>query len=227
MPQDHAPPLADAPAPGADPPRPGLDASGLRHGTDKSSLHHDFLRLYESFLAPLRDQPLRILEIGVWAGQSLQTWAEYFPHAQVIGADIDPDARRFAGGRIAVEVADQSDAAQLVALAAAHGPFDLVVDDGSHVWTHQILTLRTLLPHVRPGGLYVLEDIDTSYGTLATQYNGGATVSPVQYLRTMSDYLVGDRFTDLDAEPDAFVRAHARRLDFVALARRTAVLKLR
>ncbi len=207
--------------------RPALDAIGRRFGTDKSSLHHDFLRLYESFLAPLRDRPLRLLEIGVWTGQSLRTWAEYFPHARVVGVDINPGARQFAGGRIAVEIADQSDAAQLQALAAAHGPFDIVIDDGSHVWTHQILTLRTLLPSVRAGGFYVVEDIDTSYGALATQYSGGATVSPVQYLRTMSDYLLGDRWTDLDAEPDAFVRAHARRLDFVALARRTAILKLR
>ena len=207
--------------------RPALDEIGRRFGTDKSSLHHDFLRLYEGFLAPLRDRPLRLLEIGVWSGQSLRTWAEYFPRAQVVGADINPDARQVAGERITIEIADQSDAAQLQALAEAHGPFDVVIDDGSHVWTHQILTLQTLLPSVRPGGFYVLEDIDTSYGTLAAQYNGGATVSPVQYLRTMSDYLLGDRWTDLDAEPDPFVRTHARRLDFVALARRTAVLKLR
>ena len=222
---DAATPEAATPEAGAA--RPGLDEIGRRFGTDKSSLHHDFLRLYESFLSPLRDRTLRLLEIGVWTGQSLRTWAEYFPQARVVGVDINPGARQFAGGQVAVEIADQSDAAQLAALAEAHGPFDVVIDDGSHVWAHQILTLRTLLPSVRPGGFYVLEDIDTSYGALAEQYRGDATVSPVQYLRTMSDYLLGDRWTDLDAEPDPFIRAHARRLDFVALARRTAILKLR
>lgn len=240
MPHADTPPEPPHAVPGAAPPnpaplssgdagvpRPGLDAIGLRLGTDKSSRHHDFLRLYESFLAPLRDRPLRILEIGVWAGESLRTWAEYFPHARVVGADIDPAAAQHAGGRIAVEVADQADPAQLAALSAAHGPFDLVIDDGSHVWTHQILTLRTLLPSVVPGGFYVVEDIDTSYGTLAAQYNGGAKVSAAEYLKAMSDYLLSDRWTDLDAEPDAFVRAYARRLDFIALARRTAILKLR
>ena len=207
--------------------RPGLDAIGLRRGTDKSSRHHDFLRLYESFFAPLRDRALRILEIGVWEGQSLQTWAEFFPNARVVGADINPDTVRFAGGRVAVEVVDQSDAAGLARLAAAHGPFDIVVDDGSHVWAHQILTLQVLLPHVVPGGFFVVEDIDTSYGALGAQYGEGARVSPAQYLHAMSDYLVGDRYTDLEAEPDGFVRAYARRLDFVAFARRTAVIKVR
>ena len=207
--------------------RPGLDAIGLRRGTDKSSRHHDFLRVYESFFAPMRDRALRVLEIGVWEGQSLQTWAEFFPHALVVGADINPDTVRFAGGRVSVEVLDQSDAARLAEVAAAHGPFDIVIDDGSHVWAHQILTLQVLLPHVVAGGFYVVEDIDTSYGALGVQYGGGAKVSPARYLQAMSDYLVGDRYTDLDAEPDAFVRAHARRLDFVAFARRTAVLKVR
>ncbi|MGI4978539.1 MAG: class I SAM-dependent methyltransferase [Janthinobacterium lividum] len=207
--------------------RPGLDAIGLRRGTDKSSRHHDFLRVYESFFAPMRDRALRVLEIGVWEGESLQTWAEFFPRAQVVGADINPDTVRFAGGRVAVEVADQSDPERLAALAAAHGPFDIVVDDGSHVWAHQILTLQVLLPHVVAGGFYVVEDLDTSYGELAAQYGGGGKVSPARYLQAMSDYLVGDRYTDLDAEPDAFVRAHARRLDFVAFARRTAVIKVR
>ena len=218
------PPAAGGGAAGAE--RPSLDAIGLRQGTDKSSRHHDFLRLYESFFAPMRDRPLRILEVGVWDGESLRTWAEFFPRAQVLGADINPDTTRFAGGRIAVEVCDQSDAAQLARLAAL-GPFDIVLDDGSHVWPHQILTLQTLLPHVVPGGFYVLEDIDTSYGELGAHHNGGAKVSPAQYLHAMSDYLVGDRYTDLDAEPDGFVRAHARRLDFVAFARRTAVIKIR
>ncbi len=227
MAHDDIPRPADASPPDAGGERHGLDAIGLRRGTDKSSRHHDFLRLYESFFAPLRDRALRILEIGVWEGQSLQTWAEFFPRAQVTGADINPDTRRFAGGRIAVEVVDQSDRAQLAALAAAHGPFDIVVDDGSHVWTHQILTLQVLLPHVNAGGFYVVEDIDTSYGALGAQYNGGAEVSPARYLHAMSDYLVGDRYTDLDAAPDGFVRTHARRLDFVAFARRTVVMKVK
>ena len=205
----------------------GLDAIGLRRGTDKSSRHHDFLRVYESFFAPMRDRALRILEIGVWEGESLQTWAEFFPRAKVVGVDINPDTRKFAGGRITVEVGDQSDAARLAEIAAAHGPFDIVIDDGSHVWTHQILTLQVLLPHVVAGGFYVVEDIDTSYGTLGEQHNGGAKVSPARYLQAMSDYLVGDRWTDLDAEPDAFVRAYARRLDFLAFARRTVVIKVR
>ena len=60
-----------------------LDSIGLRYGTDKSSLHHDYLDFYDRFLSPLRLEPICILEIGVWYGASLSMWAEYFPRSLI------------------------------------------------------------------------------------------------------------------------------------------------
>ncbi len=67
------------------PPLPTLDALGLKHRTDKASSGHDYLTFFDSFFAPLRDQPITLLEIGVFNGASLRTWEEYFPRGKIVG----------------------------------------------------------------------------------------------------------------------------------------------
>lgn len=123
------------------------------------------LAFYRRLLLSLVEPPRTILEIGVKGGGSTAFWKTLFPAATVVGVDIklrpwltDPPED---DGVVYVQ-ADQSDTAALDALAEAHGPFSLVIDDGSHVTDHQVITLRALLPHVHPGGLYVIEDIHTA-----------------------------------------------------------------
>jgi hypothetical protein len=114
------------------------------------------LRFYTRLFAGLQAE--RILEIGVKGGGSTAFWKQLFPSATVVGLDLDIRPRLHGDGVIYVK-GDQSDAAHLTALAAEHGPFDLVIDDGSHVSDHQTVSLRTLLGHVRAGGVYVIEDV--------------------------------------------------------------------
>ena len=114
------------------------------------------LRFYSRLLVGLDAQ--RVLEIGVKGGGSTAFWKQLFPSATVVGLDVDLRPRLGGDGVIYVK-GDQSDVAHLTALAAEYGPFDLVIDDGSHVSDHQATSLRTLLSHVRAGGLYVIEDV--------------------------------------------------------------------
>lgn len=114
------------------------------------------LRFYSRLLVGLKAE--RILEIGVKGGGSTAFWKQLFPSATVVGLDIDLRTRLGGDGVIYVQ-GDQSDVVQLAALAAQYGPFDLVIDDGSHMSDHQTASLRALLPHVRAGGIYVIEDI--------------------------------------------------------------------
>lgn len=158
-----------------------LDVLALAHGTDKSSFHHDYARLYQRHLAPIRSSASSVLEIGVggkdsWhgyetplGGHSLRMWADYFPRANVVGVDIF--AKDVVGPRIAFEQGDQSDPAFLERVIADHGPFDLVVDDGSHVGRHIIASFRVLWKAVKPGGFYVIEDLETAY---LEDWEGGA-----------------------------------------------------
>lgn len=110
-----------------------------------------------------------VLEIGVGGygnpvsgGASLRMWRSYFPSATVYGLDISPK-RLPPEPRIVVLEGDQSDEAFLTRLAASYGPFDLVVDDGSHLGRHQRASFAALFPAVRPSGLYVIEDLETAY----------------------------------------------------------------
>ena len=140
---------------------------------------HGYTRVYESLLANVRQQPIRVLEIGLlhpaMHGQarsangafqqapSLQMWATYLPHALVAGFDIE-DFSGLQHPRIKTWRADQSDRASLTqalrqASEAFGGAFDLIIDDGSHSSAHQQITLATLLPHLNPNGAYVIEDL--------------------------------------------------------------------
>ena len=121
----------------------------------------DFYR----WLLSAMPEPRSILEIGVKGGGSTALWKALFPAATVVGMDIKlrPSlvADLSADGVVYLK-GDQTDVARLREIAAAHGPFDLIIDDGSHVTEHQETTIRALLPTVRPGGFYVVEDIHAS-----------------------------------------------------------------
>src|ERR1700684_2579568 len=149
-----------------------LDALGLRFGTDKASNGHDYLSFYETFFLPRRQSVKRILEIGVWQGQSLRVWNEYLPNAEVVGVDINPLAKEMEERRIKIEILDQGNIQSLTELGLKYGTFDIIVEDGSHLWEHQITSLKSLFPYLSPNGYYIVEDLQTNYGNMVDNYKG-------------------------------------------------------
>jgi demethylmacrocin O-methyltransferase len=104
-------------------------------------------------------------------------WEAYFPNAHIYGMDIvDPSAHDT--DRITTYIADQGDRNHLQGFIDAHGSeFDIVIDDGGHTMEQQQTSFGLLFPHVRPGGLYVIEDVHTSFPELYPGYgveDGGA-----------------------------------------------------
>jgi 8-demethyl-8-alpha-L-rhamnosyltetracenomycin-C 2'-O-methyltransferase len=89
-------------------------------------------------------------------------WKHYFPRAIIYGMDIE-DKRGVDEPRLVTIQADQSDHEELARVAERFGPFDIIVDDGSHISSHVITTFRALFPCLRPNGLYIIEDLCTSY----------------------------------------------------------------
>lgn len=201
-----------------------LDAIGLRHRTDKASDMNDLLSFYARYLEPMRESSVRVLEIGVLNGASLRTWHDYFPRGSIVGVDVNPDALAHVGDRISIEIGSQSRERDLKHIASL-GPFDLVVDDGSHIWSHQIRTFQLLAPAVRPGGFYVIEDIDTSYGRYKAFYGGG--ISAAAYLHRLSDWVVGHRQMINDRKLDTHLRAIWPIIDFVVFYQGTALMQRR
>ena len=173
--------------------RPSLDTLGWKFGTDKAS-YHSYTIMYEPLLVQWRDEPIRLLEIGVLNGSSLLMWDSYFSHpwARLFGAGITDPVMQ-SQGRVRTIKADQSREDDLSKLRDI-GPWTVVVDDGSHVPQHQLLTFQRLFPSVVPGGLYIIEDIETSYwrkrGAVIYGYPINGKVDIVDmFRRTISDII--------------------------------------
>lgn len=132
-----------------------------------------YLPYYDQLLAPLREAPIRMLEIGVQNGGSLETWAEYFQRAQLfVGCDIDPRCGelRYDDARIRVVVGDACQALAFGQIAAASPQFDLVIDDGSHKSDDILNAFINYFPLLSPGGIYVVEDACCLY---MNDFDGG------------------------------------------------------
>jgi hypothetical protein len=147
---------------------PDLVALAIRHGSDKWGRHW-YARHYETHFAPRRLEPLTLLEIGVGGyddvstgGESLRMWKEYFPQARVFGIDV-ADKSAVEEDRIRVFRGRQQDLEFLDHVTRATGPLDVVIDDGSHRNTDVIVTFQSLFPRLREGGIYAIEDTQTSY----------------------------------------------------------------
>ena len=119
--------------------------------------HYD--KLYNRLMAR-NTGPISILEIGVQSGGSLSLWRKAFgPDAVLVGIDINPSCSEFTDGNTFIEIGSQVDATFLSAVTGKYGPFDVIIDDGSHFFHHQALSLELLLGSVKPGGVYIVEDI--------------------------------------------------------------------
>ncbi len=161
-----------------------LDEIGRRFQCDKSSLAHDYLRGYALAFTAVRAHRPVILEIGWNDLSSLAVWATYFPNGTVIGSFAHrpataPDAP------FTIDVGDPNDPAYLVSLVDRFNP-DVVIDDASHRWKQQKSALRTMLPILKPGALYIIEDLQTSFVDTKDYAEGSAPQqSTARYLQDL------------------------------------------
>jgi cephalosporin hydroxylase len=122
-----------------------------------------YFDIYHRHLNSLRNrEQLVILEIGIYSGGSLEMWRDYFgTSARIYGVDIEPRCRAYERPGTHVLIGDQADRT-FWQNAIANGtllPPDVVIDDGGHTPEQQRITLEELLPYLRPGGVYICEDI--------------------------------------------------------------------
>lgn len=192
----------------------GLEALAERHGSDKAE--HGYCDFYEDLLSRRRDEPLKILELGVggfdrpddpaWGGASLRMWTDYFPRSSVCGLDI-LDKSGVTGERITIVRGSQTDAELLRALSADAGPFDLIVDDASHIPSLTIASFEILFPLLAPGGVYVIEDLAPSYWPLwGGRFRRGAAGTTMAFIKDRLDGLNHAEFKVPNHRPDELDR---------------------
>lgn len=199
-----------------------LNELSVRFGSDKWAGFHWYTPHYEHHFASFRGQSVRLLEIGIGGGQdtghggeSLRMWQRYFRRGLVYGLDI-VEKPGVDGPRMQAIRGDQNDPEFLNDLGRQLGPFDIVIDDGSHINEHVMTSFHSLFPHVRCGGLYVIEDLQTAYwptfGGSGNDLTNSAT--SVGMLKTLIDGLHYEESLDSEREPPTYNDYHVVGLHF-------------
>jgi len=133
---------------------------------------HHYFEIYCKHFEPYRSRPIKMLEIGVYRGGSLRMWKEFFhPESTIVGIDIDKScqAHEIADQNVYVRIGSQADPDFLRKVNDEFGPFDIILDDGSHKTHHQITSFGALFrPALKEGGCYMVEDLHTNYWIMYT-----------------------------------------------------------
>jgi hypothetical protein len=163
------------PGPTADPPANRLREffNSRLEGAGIWKWHHYF-DAYDRHLSRFRGTDVHVLEIGVYSGGSLELWRDYFgPKARIYGVDIEEACRAYdghAGARIFI--GNQGDRSFWREFRSKVPQLDIVLDDGSHDYNQQILTMQELLPHLRYGGVYLCEDVHSEFHPFVSYLHG-------------------------------------------------------
>lgn len=156
--------------------------------SDKWSL---YLTEYDRVLKEYRDRPIRMLEIGIQNGGSLEIWSKYFPEAQkLVGCDIDPNCAllSYEDPRIAVVIGDANSDETQTKICEQASSFDVIIDDGSHRSGDIVRSFARYFPYLLDGGVYVVEDLHCSYWQ---EFDGGLfdPFSSVAFFKRLADII--------------------------------------
>jgi demethylmacrocin O-methyltransferase len=145
-----------------------LNILAMVFATDKGG-EHSYTQHYKKHFKKYRFKRIKLLEIGVGGydhpqkgGASLRMWKKYFPFGKIFSLDIF-DKSALQEKRIKIYQGSQVDPEILSKIIEENGAFDLIIDDGSHQNEHIIKSFQLLFPKLKDGGIYVIEDIQTSY----------------------------------------------------------------
>lgn len=154
-------PARDArPFPATDEPNPLLEYFDAHtEGPGIWKLRHYF-EIYRRHFAKFVGQEVHVVEIGVYSGGSLNMWKQYFgERSHIYGVDIEETCKAYEEDRVSIHIGDQADPEFWRRFREQVPDVDIVIDDGGHLVHQQIASLEAMLPHLRPGGVYMCEDV--------------------------------------------------------------------
>jgi hypothetical protein len=172
-----------------------LDQLALKHGSDKSSAHHNYCPIYEEKIGYLRMEENNILEIGFGGyhypergGAGLRMWAEYFQNSNIVSIDLhDKDHLLYNSDRTYFRQGSQTDP-EFLFTVTQELPFNIIIDDGSHASPNTTRSFEILWPVLQPGGWYIIEDLEASYWD-DDEFHGGLhnPASTVNFVKDLVD----------------------------------------
>jgi 23S rRNA U2552 (ribose-2'-O)-methylase RlmE/FtsJ len=148
-----------------------------------------YFDIYERHFSKYQNKDIVVVEIGIYHGGSLQMWKHYFgDKAKIYGIDINPNCKQAEEKNIKVLIGSQSDRDFLKKAINEIPPIDILIDDGGHTMQQQIVSFKELFGHIKPDGVYLCEDLHTSYWEI---YGGGfkRKGSFIEYSKNLIDEL--------------------------------------
>ncbi|HSJ68828.1 MAG TPA: class I SAM-dependent methyltransferase [Anditalea sp.] len=148
-----------------------------------------YFDVYDRHFSRFRNKEITILEIGVSQGGSLQMWKDYFgPKAKIYGIDVNPLCKQLEEENIKIFIGSQSDRKFLNSVKNSIPQVDILIDDGGHTMEQQIVTFEEMFDHVKDDGVYLAEDLHTSYWL---RFGGGFQRDGtfIEYSKQFIDYL--------------------------------------
>jgi len=150
-----------------------------------------YFDIYDRHFRKYRNKDVHVLEMGVSHGGSLHMWKNYFgANAKIYGVDINPNCKDLEDDdqRIKIFIGSQEDRRFLRSLRNAMPKLDILIDDGGHTMKQQIATFEELYSHIDVNGIYLCEDLHTSYWN---NFGGGykRKGSFIEYSKNFIDYI--------------------------------------
>lgn len=133
-------------------------ATQFQHGTDKESCHGYISNFYEKEFLPFKDKNIKLLEIGIYTGDSILLWGKYFNDADIYAIDIDFGKIRALAENVKYILGNGYSEKVFNNLPN----FDIIIDDGPHSIDTQLAFIESYLPKLNVGGLMIIEDIHHS-----------------------------------------------------------------
>ncbi len=130
-------------------------------GSDKGTTHQ-YLDVYERLFNPIQNDNMNVLEIGTCSGAWLEVMQQFFPNANIVGMDIDPNAAIYGKGlsRVDLFICDATNPQSLHFVEKQE--FKIIIDDGSHVDIDIVKTFDLFYNKLSKDGTYIIEDIYAS-----------------------------------------------------------------
>ena len=158
-------------------------------GSGEKGTAHSYIENYYHYkFDQIRLNKLNILEIGVSTGLSLEMWSEYFPNSNIIGVELDNINYKPSNDRIKLIIGDGTDSKTFQNIK----DLDIVIDDGSHIFTDQIFSYAILYDRLKKGGVYIIEDVKNidEVGPFFNRLNVNAKIFDFRKLKKRNDDVI-------------------------------------